>query len=481
LNYTGVGEGFTMKYLYVYFTLFLSTINLCGAGADKPRPSVGIIGAGFAGLTAAHYLNKAGINVTVYEARDRVGGRVLSIKTDDDAIAEAGAEKIFGRGLQFLGSPRAEIMEELISAYGLAGEESIVTGAFSWFKRTDTGIEAVPIAKMLAAMPAPNQAFDELIAEKASSTGCLQDGLKWLYEQAGVGVFSADLMDMLEHFVISEEGASVRELPTKRISDVWDVYKKIFNLYKQGKDVFEYPFNQIKSGNASLAQAIAQQLGEKVIHHAPVKAIDLLGEQIQITYGANLQTAVHDKVIFAAPCTVTSSIRMDPALVEANHWAKLGMLRYARAAKILFKVARKADVQPPAYQSCNLADSAELWLNTNADVLIVNLPLCSIALRQDTPAYVSLCENILEYARYAFPHLDISDKPIEVFDWANESYSGGSWMLATDIQQDLFLPVAERFFFAGEHVPQGTCGLVADAALSGKLAADAILTSLECR
>ena len=37
-----------------------------------------IVGAGFSGLAAAHELSRAGYEVTVAEARNRVGGRVLS-------------------------------------------------------------------------------------------------------------------------------------------------------------------------------------------------------------------------------------------------------------------------------------------------------------------------------------------------------------------------------------------------------------------
>ena len=37
-----------------------------------------IVGAGFSGLTAAYELSRAGYDVTVVEARNRVGGRVVS-------------------------------------------------------------------------------------------------------------------------------------------------------------------------------------------------------------------------------------------------------------------------------------------------------------------------------------------------------------------------------------------------------------------
>lgn len=50
-----------------------------------------IIGAGLAGLTTAYYLQKAGIPVTLFEARRRVGGRILTAKIDDSAV-ELGAQ-----------------------------------------------------------------------------------------------------------------------------------------------------------------------------------------------------------------------------------------------------------------------------------------------------------------------------------------------------------------------------------------------------
>ncbi|MFN3492531.1 MAG: flavin monoamine oxidase family protein, partial [Anaerolineales bacterium] len=55
--------------------------------------SVIIIGAGMAGLSAAYELHKAGLNVTVLEARSRVGGRVFSLREfSNGLVAEGGGE-----------------------------------------------------------------------------------------------------------------------------------------------------------------------------------------------------------------------------------------------------------------------------------------------------------------------------------------------------------------------------------------------------
>jgi oxygen-dependent protoporphyrinogen oxidase len=55
--------------------------------------SVAIIGAGITGLTAAFYLKRSGVPVTVYEASDRVGGAIQSARTNG-YLAEFGPNTI---------------------------------------------------------------------------------------------------------------------------------------------------------------------------------------------------------------------------------------------------------------------------------------------------------------------------------------------------------------------------------------------------
>src|SRR5579862_3031563 len=56
-----------------------------------------VIGAGAAGLIAAHELGRAGKTVTILEARDRCGGRIYPLPTQEFGYpAEGGAEFVHG-------------------------------------------------------------------------------------------------------------------------------------------------------------------------------------------------------------------------------------------------------------------------------------------------------------------------------------------------------------------------------------------------
>ncbi len=56
----------------------------------RRKADVAIVGAGFAGLTAARELVRSGRSVAVLEARDRAGGRVFNHHLGQGVISEGG-------------------------------------------------------------------------------------------------------------------------------------------------------------------------------------------------------------------------------------------------------------------------------------------------------------------------------------------------------------------------------------------------------
>jgi oxygen-dependent protoporphyrinogen oxidase len=81
----------------------------------SPDLDVAVVGAGIAGLTAAEELTRAGLSVRVFEADERVGGRMASHRRDG-YLLDAGAEQLSDLGFRAtwellgrLGVTRAEI------------------------------------------------------------------------------------------------------------------------------------------------------------------------------------------------------------------------------------------------------------------------------------------------------------------------------------------------------------------------------------
>jgi monoamine oxidase len=89
--------------------------------------SAAVIGAGAAGLSAARALAAAGVNVTVYEARDRVGGRAHTDYTLARHGVELGAEFIHGERVatwewvRAAGAPTTGAAHSYVSWFHLGG------------------------------------------------------------------------------------------------------------------------------------------------------------------------------------------------------------------------------------------------------------------------------------------------------------------------------------------------------------------------
>ncbi|CAM2826057.1 flavin monoamine oxidase family protein [Skermania piniformis] len=105
--------------------LVASTVAAC-ADTAAAGPDVIVVGAGVAGLAAARRLAERGCRVTVFEARDRIGGRVWTSRAWTDAPVDLGASWIHGID----GNPISELAAQ-------AGADTVVTdpdsaGQYSW-------------------------------------------------------------------------------------------------------------------------------------------------------------------------------------------------------------------------------------------------------------------------------------------------------------------------------------------------------------
>ena len=83
---------------------------------NHTRADVIVIGAGMAGLAASSRLTNAGLRVALVEARNRIGGRVLTTQTASGWPVELGAEFIHGKPPEIMDLlPRAGLKAQAIS------------------------------------------------------------------------------------------------------------------------------------------------------------------------------------------------------------------------------------------------------------------------------------------------------------------------------------------------------------------------------
>jgi monoamine oxidase len=101
--------------------------------------TVAIIGAGLAGLHAARLLHRAGVDFHLFEARDRVGGRILTVD-DRGALAEDG----FDLGPSWFWPQMHPVMAALVDELGLPFFQQHGTGDLVFERTSRESPQRVP-------------------------------------------------------------------------------------------------------------------------------------------------------------------------------------------------------------------------------------------------------------------------------------------------------------------------------------------------
>ena len=101
----------------------------CAAGQP---PSVGVIGGGIAGVTAARCLSEAGIPVTIHERADLLGGRLGAMKFDDgDEYVGAACSYIHPKDREFVDQCQAWAKDGFMAVWSEA-RPHVIAKAGEW-------------------------------------------------------------------------------------------------------------------------------------------------------------------------------------------------------------------------------------------------------------------------------------------------------------------------------------------------------------
>ncbi len=293
------------------------------------QEKIAIVGAGFAGLAAGYRLKQLGFeNIEIYEARERVGGRVFSLKFNNkgkEAIAEMGGWNILDGG-----SPSYinKISEEL----GLS-----ISGVM--FKISDKlyhNGDFYNLSKLLKDFVSKfgdDEILKNTIKDLAEKHSNMDDVMKELFK-------SDELLYLSSAFrVAAYEGGNPKDISSKLWMNLYHVlHGGLAGVHQSDEIEIQY----IEGGNAKLALGMSDFLEPNVHLGHAVSSIESLEEAIQIGF-INGKIVLCDKLIFAAPLSVLTDVEIDPNVIPTDRLNFLKKIKYGTTGKIISDKSHEAE------------------------------------------------------------------------------------------------------------------------------------------
>jgi monoamine oxidase len=288
--------------------------------------SVIVAGAGLAGLAAARDLRRRGAEVTVFEARERVGGRVWTVRGgfQDGQHAEAGGDLI---------DEGQSAIRQTIVDLGLS-PVPILPGGFQFVRRVDGQIAALkrnPWQQLSEALqPAiesyhlAEQRWDSPIVTALSRRSVAE----WLDAIAGGEDLRALARGLRGFFLADPDALSLLPL-VEEFADAASPGPE--RMYR------------VEGGNGRIAQRLAESLGERLHLQSPVVAVSQDAHKVRIKVQAPKGTVADVTahfLILTAPAPLVAAIEWTPRMPDEQHEA-FARLKYGMATKTLLQFDRR--------------------------------------------------------------------------------------------------------------------------------------------
>ena len=297
-----------------------------------------IVGAGYAGLSSAVTALSAGHEVTILEARDRVGGRVWSVPFAG-SVVERGAEFVLDG---------YDLMRLYAADLGL----TFAATGMSYYAREPRGGEPTSLAEMAAAGPA-------------------------LVAAASAAPAAASVTDVLATLDVSA-GTRAAIASRASVSSAWPAEDLSAAALADFVGGFEpRPTHRVAGGNQLVATGLADRAvreGAKLRLSTPVLAIEHGVADGPLTVRVAGGELIGDVVVVTVPAAVVQQITYVPALPP---WkvAALAEVGAGQAAKLHMSLVPGA-ASPQTSAVLSVPDRFWCWTATDGSGVVAPLLNC---------------------------------------------------------------------------------------------------------
>lgn len=423
--------------------------NACKKIITPNGKKVVIVGAGISGLAAAKKLKDNGFEVVVYEAQEKIGGRLRTNRTLGVAFDE-GASWIHG----ISGNPITSLAQK---------------AGMNTYETQDESKKSYDIGGVLRSNADYDNAEEELytILETMMDSGSENQS----FETVFANLYPSKANDRLWKFFLS----------TYITFDTGDLDKLSSLLYNEGEEyggVEKIATNGYDTIATYLASDLNVQLNQKV------SKIDYTSNKINITHNGSISEA--DFVLVTVPLGVlkanTISFLPDLPQTKQNAIQKIGM-NCVNKFLLTWDTAFWDDVQYISYTP-ETRDKFNYFVNVkkfNADVnALMTFAYADFARLTESMTDAQIIEEIMLHLKDIYGNSIPYPNQILRTKWQSNEFSFGSYAytaLETKMQHfdDIAEAVNDKLFFAGEHTEIDYFSTVHGAYLSGIREADKII------
>jgi monoamine oxidase len=431
-----------------------------------------ILGAGVAGLAAARDLSRAGLRVAVLEARDRVGGRVLTVHPPDVNVAiELGAEFVHGRPPEtFELIKEAGIDARLITGDPFCSNQATIGRCDFWGR----------IEKVLERLP-KNAPSDLSFKQFVDSLG----------KNPGDADISEDDKFAACNYVRGFHAAHPEEISVQSLVEGIEAEEKI-----DGDSQFR--FSEGYDRLLGVLQKRVESGGARVELNTRVTHVEWKPGSVRLDA---LQSG-DQSATFSAPLLVNTlplgllqagTVTFNPALPKQSAMSKLRVGHVIRVP-LVFRSCfwTNLEAQGRSLRRMSFLFSHDKVFPTwwalrpmDAPVLVGWAP-ADAAERLSTHTDAEICrEAVAALARVMhLPLAEIEDQLLSAHthNWQSDPFSLGAYSYVAvgggEVQREFAQPIAETLFFAGEATNfDGHHGTVHGAIATGHRAAAEVLAS----